>query len=186
MPLTSNWNIWTPDDADNYDFIVDSAATAQTVDDALTQLDKPLLPATLRFFNNSSGQAITSAASTWSDHSPEAGGTFTFGTLDQPLEVIAHYSGVAVATGGDFVAFGVATSGGLVTAPNQEPDGTGPNSRWIYTPFNTGTNLPSTGFKRFILPAGAATTFRAQALRSGTNGAAFNYWQVNVVPVRWV
>lgn len=36
MPLTSNWNIWTPDDADNYDFIVDSAATAQTVDDALT------------------------------------------------------------------------------------------------------------------------------------------------------
>lgn len=38
MPLTSNWNIWTPDDADNYDFIVDSAATAQTVDDALTDV----------------------------------------------------------------------------------------------------------------------------------------------------
>lgn len=38
MPLTSNWNIWTPDDADNYDFIVDSAATAQTVDDALTDI----------------------------------------------------------------------------------------------------------------------------------------------------
>lgn len=38
MPLTSNWNIWTPDDADNYDFIVDSAATAQTVDDALSDV----------------------------------------------------------------------------------------------------------------------------------------------------
>lgn len=42
MPLTSNWNIWTPDDADNYDFIVDSAATAQTVDDALTQVETDL------------------------------------------------------------------------------------------------------------------------------------------------
>lgn len=152
---------------------------------AWVQVDKPL-PASLRFFNNGSGLTISSAPSTWSDRTPEAGGTFSFGTLDQPLEVVAYYSGVGVTSGGDYVTFGVATSGGLVTAPNQEPDGTGSNNRWIYTPFNTGSNVPTTGFKRFILPAGTPTTFRAQALRSGTNSAAFNYWQVNVVPVRWV
>lgn len=59
MPLTSTWNIWTPDDADNYDFIVDSAATAQTVDDALTQVETDLaatLGAGANFYTGTASQ----------------------------------------------------------------------------------------------------------------------------------
>lgn len=142
------------------------------------------LPAALNFYNNAAGQGITATPGTWQDFSAAAG-TTTFGALTRPLEVMAYYGGVGVATGGDYNAFGVATSGGLVSAPNQLPDGTGPLDKWIYTPFNTMTNIPYYGAKRFVLPAGSAVNFRAQALRSGSSTSQFNYWQVNVVPIRW-
>lgn len=144
------------------------------------RLNNLQLPPVLQDFGASTA-VIDTAATVWG---PVPGTVdLSFGELDRPLEVVAHYGGVSVGATGGYSMVGVDVTGALDVDPDKLPDGT---VRFAFTPFSTSTdNVHVSGSKPFVLPVGT-TNFRLSFRRNTAVARNLNYSHLIVVPVRWL
>lgn len=125
---------------------------------------------------------ITASAATWQN--VPGSSDLSFGDLERPLLVVAHFGGECSASVG-YSMVGVRASGALDLAPEEDVNGN--TTRFGHTPFAEGTsNVHLEGHKYFILPTGV-TTFRLQSRRNvGTGTQTMNYSYLSLIPVRWM
>jgi len=135
------------------------------------------------FVMGASTYTITGAANTFTNMT---GIVTTFGVLPRALLVQLIYSAqIATTTTASYARIGVSCTGGLTL--DAATDGFGNNHPGL-TPFSISTEqLNTTGTKFVIVPAGTATNFQFQTMRSAVSGTQIaNYAVLQAMPIRWI